>query len=73
MLLALLCEDWKYKVVDNATKGMTDYGGKSRLQLVSENIKFNTAFEKIDTINQASLMIQRLKPLTKIQFESLFK
>jgi len=72
--LALLCEDWKYKEIKNASQGQTDYEGRNRIQVVSStSTQFNTALEKIDTTNQASLMIQRLKPLEKTVFERLFQ
>ena len=70
--LTLLCKDWKYREVNRASKGLTDYSGKNRIQIATTNTQFNTALGKIDTINQVSLMIQTLKPLTKVQFESLF-
>ena len=55
-------------------QGLTDYEGRDRLQLVSRtNTQFNTALERIDIINQASLMIQKLKPLKKVEFEQLFQ
>ena len=71
--LTLLCEDWIFKEVSKASQGMARYSGKNRLQIVSNNKQFNTGFKRIDTINQASMMLQKLKPLTKVQFERLLK
>jgi len=71
--LTLLCEDWKYHGMETATGGFTDYNGQNRLQLVSTNVQSNSAFGKIDTINQANLMVWSVKALTKIQVERLFQ
>lgn len=72
--MRVVCEDWKYNLLKDATAGATNYSGLNRLQLIRtrNNIQFNTAFEKIDTINQVTAMIPRLKSMTEVQFKSLF-
>ncbi len=70
--LTLLCEDWTYKDVPQASQGPIDYNGKNRLQIVTKNTSLNIVFDRIDTLNQVNFMIQNLKPLSKIQFKTLF-
>ncbi len=72
--MRVVCEDWKCNLLKDATAGATDYGGQNRLKLLRTrgNINFNTSFEKIDTLNQVTAMIPKLKSLTEVQFKSLF-
>lgn len=72
--MRVVCEDWKYALLKDATAGATDYNGINRLQVTAtrNNINFNPAFEKIDTINQVTAMMPRLKLLTEVRFKSLF-
>ena len=72
--MRVVCEDWKCNLLRDATAGATDYGGQNRLQLLRArgNVNFNTSFEKIDTLNQVTAMIPKLKSLTEVQFKSMF-
>lgn len=73
--MELICSDWIYRLVANADEGNAEYENQKRKEILKEgnnNTKFNTAFGQIDTIHQASLMIERFTPLQEIQFKSLF-
>lgn len=72
--LTFLCDDWKYHLPTKATKGLASYSGKDRNQVVAgkTTVVVNTAFQKIDTINQANLLLRQKKILTKVQFKTLF-
>ena len=70
--LTLLDDDWIFREVNEATQGLAKYGNNTRKQMVRANINYNTTFSKVDTINQANLMLRKFKPLQKVVFESLF-
>ncbi|MBW2996287.1 hypothetical protein KY332_03230 [Candidatus Woesearchaeota archaeon] len=73
--LMLVCNDWKYRLHTKSTRGLAAYDGKDRISFLSKSTTtaFNTAFQKIDTINQVSLMLRKGIKLTKIQMKTLFK
>jgi len=72
--VTLLCDDWTFKDLDNSDEGFIVYDGKDRKQIITNktSMTFNTSFKKIDTINQANMLCRAIKPLRKVQFESLF-
>jgi hypothetical protein len=73
--MELICADWIYRLVSEADEGNADYENQSRKVILTNgnnHTKFNTAFGQIDTIHQASLMIQGFTPLQEVVFERLF-
>jgi len=72
--MTLLGSDWIFNLVNNSDDGMSNYEGNTRKDFIkgTNPVNLNTALTQIDTINQATELLDRLKPLAKVKFEELF-
>jgi len=73
--LVFLCDDWILREHDKASKGITDYGGNERQELVKgkKNGTYLSAFQRIDIINEASVLLQRKKLIPTELFKTLLQ
>lgn len=63
--------EWTYVLAAQAGQGLVNYSGNSRTSFLSGNSQKNSAFEKIDTINQVTELI-RTGALRKVSLKRLF-
>lgn len=68
-----LLDNWQYKKPNDASKGKSDYNGKSRLQV--QNTLTNTSskylFSRIDALNEANKLLEEFDRLEVKEIESL--